>query len=484
MKIKIGIATPFIMMGILCTPLLLNCIWALPASDDFSNYSKCLLFGGSVLKYIPYCVYENYVNWQGTYLGAALASVPIFFCFGIVFLRVAYLISVLLFIFSIVDLLYRILVLFLGGVGHTRNGRYIVLGIVSFFALLYIFNGQLDELFYWWTAVAVYTIPLTFAVFSVSMLFRFYYKKKHVELFFSVLFALMGAGGALDISVLLCLMLIGGALLIYLSKKEYFASIIVIASSILGTIINVCAPGNFVRHGNYANGYDLIECLKYTVSDVSIELYAGMVCGLIPLLIVSVITLTIKYMCNTYSQDISFKQVCFATVYCLFAIYFVNFPVYLGYHRSYLNARSYFVERVTIGLFLVVLCIVWGVWMSRFSRRILKLSMIILFYVFCWSSIFFVQTTNEYEPIRMMVSILNGTTPRVSKRELDILEAIEHYTEREVYLSYTVPVDEWTGIKTIGLTDDVTNWVNVSVSYIYNKDCVSVKYCDENNIED
>lgn len=77
----------------------------------------------------------------------------------------------------------------------------------------------------------------------------------------------------------------------------------------------------------------------------------------------------------------------------------------------------------------------------------------------------------------MAYHILNGDFSKISKREQMIIEEIVNSDSNDVVVERIRDLeDEWSYIKTIGLQEDSSDWVNIAISNYYGKNTIKIKY--------
>ena len=227
-------------------PVIMACFYGLPAADDFSNARGWIIFQGNHLKYVFENMIKVYMSWQGTYFGAFLAGIPIYYMWGYIGLRLCMFINVAIFLFSC----YLFTKYALKWFGITENTIATLL-LYTIGMVYQLCNNNLDETFYWYTGICVYTLPLSCMLLCFSCYIAYEDKKENKFLILGCILAFLAAGGSLNVAALLCAVLLFGVVYNCIVNCKIEKNVLIGGTALLGALINTVAPGNFVRHSAF-----------------------------------------------------------------------------------------------------------------------------------------------------------------------------------------------------------------------------------------
>lgn len=455
-------------------PILMGCLYGTPSADDFTNSLGWQNYEGRHIKYLFSNLVNIYKTWQGTYLGVFICGFPIYYYWGLIGLR-AWLFGVAVLFFAAV---------FLTGISFTNwlriervSKRVTVLIILLLFLFYVLGTNNLDEIFYWYTGTCVYTLPICFMLFCISFYMLYETGGKRLFLILGIVFGFLAAGGSLDIAALLCSMLLFGILYNYIVLKKISKSFWIGLTALAGAIINVAAPGNYVRHGD--GKITLLSSLGSALlrvnSVISFELRSGL------LLVIIVVSFVAAFM--KLEKDVHiFKYPGLVTLYCYAAILMTDFPVDLGYSNSYFPSRCAFVEHIAIAVYAILVSVYWAGWAKnkeifRFTREMYLILAIVC--IIPLSVYFDVYSLRELTPYKMIWHLSKGDYRIAAERENSMISQIEESTESDVIVYVAMPGEEqWANIKPIGLTENSAHWINSGVAQYYGKRSITLQYIE------
>lgn len=458
----------------LIVPVIIGCFYGLPSADDFSNSLKWKNYAGNHIKCVFEFALDYYKTWQGTYTGLLICGIPIYYLLGLNALRACMILTILLFVISC-HLLIRA---FTKLINIPQEQYVLSITLILLLAIFYLFStNDLDEIFYWYTGIGVYTFPLGLSLLSIYCYINHHLTTMKRYLILGIIFAIGGAGGALDISAFLCSVLLFGITYQFIVLKSFDRGIWIGFAAILGSIINTIAPGNFTRHTAFDEKIRPISALLNTIYRLTHVLSTELKSGFIVIIVITILLFSSKTLKNS---TFMFKYPFLVTIYGLFGIIITDFPVLLGYSDLKIPNRVAFVEHTSIFLYLCLITFYWGGWISKnnifdFNKTsILILSLICIISFSDYLSFFNLITLTPY---RMIHSIRVGHYNSVVENELSIIEQLNLSTDSDVVV-YSFPDSEdcWTNIKRIELSEDKDYWVNYSISQYYNKNSITLQY--------
>lgn len=461
-----------IVLSINIFPVLFGCIYGLPSADDFSNTIGWRQWSGNHIIYLFHNMISMYMNWQGTYLGYILGSFPMYYVLGIKGLRVWLLLTAIGFLLAFVAFSLNSIKRF----GFCKNDERETALLFGTLGLSYIFSSNmLDETFYWYTGTCVYTIPLIFALLSITWYFKYEKEQNKRYLILGVIAAICGAGGALNISALLCAILLFSVLHNLIAQRTISRSVVIPISALLGSVINAVAPGNFARHEIFDTELRLMTALYYSIRRAGITIISDFE-GRILILIV-IVTFIWAYN-RLQDSKYLFKHPILVSIYGCFGIVVTDFPVALGYSGIDFPQRAVFIERISILVFIMLCTIYWAGWAA--DKKVFNFTKETLF-VLAFICVIPMSTLNQFTPVKMCVHMLKGDYKTAVLREENIIEQIKKSENMDVIIECKKPSDgEWSNMKKLGLEEGSESWVNNTIAHYYGKNSITIRYLEEN----
>lgn len=324
-------------------PYLIVGAFAAPSGDDFYYY-KCVATTDSNGLYIFKMLKEMnkiYFKWQGTYTHNFLMGCEeLILKNGFFIYRVVCILSILIFAFS----LY---VFFKGILKYFKIEDKIGSAITAITFFIVLTNSfTMSEIFLWFPGIAAYTFPISMGLFSIGILLSHQESKKAEVI--SCIFAFIAAGGSLMISAFIC-----GILLIFVFDKSINKRMPFIVSFI-GALVNVAAPGNYVREDDIDKtdtGLHLFKSVYWSVKMALSEIADLFIdTPFLIFLILFFIVALVAY------RKIKFKNVTLLSViYCFALVIAINYPLALGYGKECYISRGKFAEALMLILAFMLL---------------------------------------------------------------------------------------------------------------------------------
>lgn len=478
MKQRVRIKEIFLLIfiGTLIVPVLIGCFYGSPSADDFTNSIGWIYYEGNHLKFM----FENLVNiyqkWQGTYLGVFMAGFPIYYVLGIPGLRIWLFLVAIIFFISVFMFSNALVKWYEIDKEHSKLAALTVSAMFLFYVLC---TNSLGEIFYWYTGTCVYTLPISFALYGFSFYVK--YEKQHSKssLVFSILFALGAAGGSLDIAALLCSILLLLTLYNFIVLRKIDKGCLVFLAALMGAIINVVAPGNFVRHSVIDSKIRPFSSIYHTIAHankvISYEFQTGF------LLVIIVVAFLFAFIAYKEGKK-DYKYPGLVTLYGYLSIIITDFPVLLGYSGSVLPDRCSFVEHISIYFSFIFVSMYWASWAAQRKKLSITKELCLIVSLICiipLSTYINFSSILTLTPYRMAMHIAKGNYQIAAEREALIISQISSSDESNVIVEINRPLaGEWTNIMSIGLAEDTNYWVNIGIADYYNKDTVSLHYID------
>ena len=240
-------------VGILiCLPFVWEAFYALPDGDDFNAMYRTESYlnkGMGYWKAAFYVTKDFYCSWQGTYSGNMLETIlSPFLRGGMKGYSLTCALFVVLFCVEIFILVMLIDKYLLGGNNicyHLANWNIIM---ILFFSL-----SDISQTFYWFSSMSVYLIPMMLGSFGAGLLLIGLYKNEKQYFAFSGILGIIACGGTLSIACFVCWIYLLLVVVSIVERKNRIKCLGVFGCSVLGTLINLRAPGYWVRKSEQIN---------------------------------------------------------------------------------------------------------------------------------------------------------------------------------------------------------------------------------------
>lgn len=455
-----------IIFFLMLLPYLYIATYASPSADDFSNLSSTLrqnnvsFWGKAISQSI-----NTYKAWQGTFTGNFVTFMGgyIYYKFGVFGLHIEYICNICLFFIAIWSVTLNITKMFSTNKLETLTFTFITATLVLFIAL---YDFDVSEVFYWHTGLAMYTLPLSLSLFQISIIIKKEIKRR--EIIAASILGFIAAGGSLDISAFACGVSLLFALHKILKMKKIDYTIIIFVITLTGAVINVAAPGNYVRHAAFSEEFPIWSSLMYSYTGVCKAVWKYVGNGTIYFII---LLCTLLFNKLKEAQIVYINPVLLAILLFIGAV-IIDFPVYLGYSGSSLPLRCEFVRRVTLTIFMFAVSFDTMGWFAKksinnihFSAEIHIMFVIVSFIALnsCVPS----GSWGNVKPFKIYNDIcFNSIDHRLSRYEEvnnTTLEILKNGSGQDIVIN--VPGYDSLGyLKELGLTSNPNDWVNVAIA--------------------
>lgn len=456
-------------------PLLILTFYTVPGADDYSN--TLAMFhadGGRWLVRAFKCTVEMYNNWQGAFTGAfsVYYGLGIYEKYGMTGLHIQNFITTLAYFVSYFFAYFGIWRM---GI-NKRNVKTDIAGLLLFNIILFGFLHEtyIADAFYWRSGSGMYTIPLILLYLSVWMYSVYVKNKKAGCLLLSSVLSFFAAGGSLGISVIVCTLYLGAVLWKKISSGKVGSILFVFISGLAGTLLNVIAPGNYIRHDTYETEYEIIKIcwytLKYSFSVIGEQFSSGI---LIVFFIISMIS--IKWILN--GIKIKFDHPCLVILYAVISMIAVNFPVCFGYSSDSPNGRAEFVAKVSIYFFAAGMLWYLAGYIVCYLQLDLNRNIIVTLFICClvaakgWG---YPNAWIEQKPLKVYFDLGYGKAKKFYETSLYILNELQNSDCEDVVVTVK-EYDYFDVIRGIGLTPDKEYWANKDIAEYYKKNSAELR---------
>ena len=466
--------------GVTVLPVLFACFFGVPSADDFTNTIPFLSYERNVFHFVFDRIRQIYLEQQGTYTGNVIVSIPVYYLFGLNVLRLEMVLAALFFFGSLFFCSWTVARV----LGAERADRVNFSLLLLFCTVFYVVNFvDVQELFFWHTGLAMYTVPLSFLFITLSMWFSLdFVRNKKLCLATGMISAVMAAGGSLDVSALLC------SILLFLVCYDVFiahrvrATIAIGLVALAGSVMNALAPGNFVRHGIIDSEIDVLRSVLVSFRRLNNVLLNDFQAGTL----LSLFAVTFAFSFHILkSTSLPFRYPGLVTFFSYLSCVITDFPVMLGYSSrdwEFMHLRCVCVERLAIVLYVLLLAVYWGGWTAKKRFPVFTKEFFMgLSFVCIVPLSAFLPIVGRSKPlsITMLYHELKGDYLREARRQEKIIFDIEQSDDGDVVVSVErLKSGEWSNIKVLGLSENKDFWINKDVARYFGKRSVAFDYSD------
>lgn len=416
---------------------------------------------------------EIYLDWQGTYFAMFIqAFLSPINNFGLPQLKLVMIANALLFFVSLFGVVWTAF----DHVWKDKKMPHIRLTVFTIILFSILDADVFTEIFFWYSGASSYSIPFSCMLLSL-MCFLIYNndcyenRKKNVLAVVSGVLLFLAAGGSLTVSGTGCYVILLLTLGFYLAgRKISVRNIIVTAVGIIGSLINVAAPGNFARH-TYSTGgensWRLIQSVKWTVKNVWSEterltketLFGVMI--LVMILFGIYLSRSIGNMLKTFGV---------ISVLSLGWGYVTAFPVAFGYSGPEFPNRCCFILDVVLVLSILSVAVFCGCCLDRWAnlrenKSACATLAVVLFAAFLLSP----ESVSESALLAVAESEHNGSYEKYYQECKAIYDYLETCPEEEVVLKMPEYIENF---ECFYFDSDENGWVNLGIAKYYGKKSV------------
>ncbi len=266
------------------------------------------------------------------------------------------------------------------------------------------------EIFYWFSGAVSYSFPLSFLylAFILGIGCCSKNKEKRVSYIAALICAFLGAGGSLTLAGAGCyVLLIALVYDRYVSGRWNIRIAGLFATTFLGTLINVLAPGNYVRADGDGTGVSFAGAVVNTFRAAYTE-YRWLFHDTTFLVVIMIAIMIGAILAGRLKPERrAYYVAAFAALLTPFA---AIFPVVMGYGSDFLANRTLFVIDATVYISMINAALAVGAWLSDILGEggIRQLAV-----VFASCAAVFLCMSNysvkDMASVRTLLSDLNGT---------------------------------------------------------------------------
>ena len=439
--------------------------------DDFTHGVRVGAFHVPFFQYFAASLRymkEIYLDWQGTYFAMFIqAFLSPINNFGLVQLRIVMIVNALLFFMSLFGVLWTVF----DFIWKDKKMPHIRLTVFTVILFSILDADVFTEIFFWYSGATAYSIPFSLMLFSVMCFLIsnnncYTNKKRIVFQVFSALLLFLAAGGSLAVSGTGCYVIFLLTLGFYLvSRRISVGNIVVMAVGIIGSLINVIAPGNFARHtysSGGGNSWRLVQSVKWAVKNVWSEIERLTKETMFGVMIVVMVMMGI-YLSKNLKNVL--KEYGIISVFALGWGYVTTFPVAFGYSGSEFPNRCCFILDVVLVLSILNFAFFAGCCLDKRGELCANKSA-------CAVLAVIVFTAFILSPESISESKHNGAYENYYNECKAIYAYLENCPEEDVVLEMPAYIENF---ECFYFDEDENGWVNVGIAQYYHKNSVKRK---------
>lgn len=468
-----------ILSAAMLIPIIIYSANATPAYDDFSNallsrqyWDECSSsLAGSIAR-----TRDHYLTVGGYYFAAFINFfLSPFLRWGVKGLRVANVIMELLFYGS---------AFFLTRVFVTRriakNNNLVWLVYVAFIFCI-INNARHTEIYSWYCVLIAYLIPLAVLMTALGLTVMYNDRKENSAGLMAAIAILtfLVSGSSLNIVAMNC-----GFFFLIMVYRSFFtkdkrSTAVFLIAAVAGAMINVAAPGNYVRHDSVSTDYTFMSSAKITGIHV-LEMIEDTLLRTPYLAIAVVLVILIYKYVDLSKSSMSKYHPILGLLIVVLGTMAVDYPVFFGYSGDFFPDRCAFVQDMTF----YILSFLWLLhltgWLQqkaspkKFSESAVAAILIccmLFFASVCQNKTEDFALTTRY----MTASILTGRLGRTVDYQMGLLDEIENSKDDDVVLKREEERKD-IYLQSIGIRPYPDHWINESISQYYGKNSVYIEF--------
>lgn len=424
-------------------PVVYYCLLSIPFSDDFSNAQISLEYMnkyGGFIKGGFEATRDKWLEFQGTYTGIFLMyGFNPYARWGMFGLRIFNAIGMLLFYVGLLKLTWVFC--------KTRKNHILLTLWVYMILVFWITNNYMyPEVYTWNTVICIYMAPFAFLLFGVAEYIE-YARKGGYRCLGACLCAFFMGGAPINLATLGCGLFFLVTFYYYsrtdIKKRKYL--LIPFLGAIVSTLLNVLAPGNYMRWDAYE-----IETNVFAVIWASFYNVISRICQMVltrPFILTGVVMFVIIFSYAENIEELQYKSYHPVLIAALFivACTIVNFPYFLGGKiqntRHIIENRAFFVQDMTI----YILMVIWLFYLAMYLHQnhpdfSLERSHYILVAILGISSLVLVTNgfdkEDELTTPYMMKRIADGSAHAYSDYQESIIKIVQDSEDDECIIYY------------------------------------------------
>lgn len=358
------------------------------------------------------------------------------------------------------------------GLCYDRTERNVAL-LFAAAVLFFIYDTRAwPEIDNWISGYNAYGLPTTFGLVAASLMCRRAACSKPWAVL-AVISAFLGAGGTLQITGGICCILLAILLVKVLQRFAKISDWVIFGASFLGALINVAAPGNYVRRNSVdPTGFHPGIALPFIIQWGNDVWTTMLTHPLTPALLAGIFVL--GFHLHERIRPHSWK-LGLLLLACVAAPYISAFPVCLGYGGGYFPNRCLWAATVLATLALLTAAFVLGCLVGRVIRggknKLVNIGGTVAILVLTiFGVIALPKTSATYTTLQHLT---DGTIDKYCREVSDALEDLSRQEGPDAKVKdLPSPIEE---IKPFYISPDPTNEMNQYIATYYGFDSMALE---------
>lgn len=459
-------------------PYLYAARFVVPVADDFVRGPEA---GESYFSYAFSKMMSVYLSWQGTYFSDYLFA---FFNplarMGLTGVRVYCFISIVFFYFSLWVCIYNISenIFKISG-----EGRWKIVTVYAVISVLISNAISPAEVFFWYCGICVYTIPFGLSLIGIGLLTHYVFEPKKRYLIGAMICAFIADGGVLQCGAVICYFYL--AITVWAIVKKNPQRLKVLAAFMVGlisTLINVCAPGNYVRHDVIDDSsLHFFRTIRFSFSVAGWEMIRLLRETDFLFFILFFIIIGVIIYRDNQEIRIKFRHLCIAFVGLFGAVCLSSYPVILGYSKAYMPDRAYFILDALAVISAAFASILFGVFLVCYLIKIPKKYLYLAagIAIGAFIGMYGLGDKEIYRPVtQCIIDTVTGVNEDFYNVWSNFYQWIPESEKADVVIAMPGHPRSTYILKYPQVSSDPSYWVNTMIAGYYNKDSVSIIWLD------
>lgn len=468
-----GISILFVLSAVV--PLLISCCYAVPSADDFFAANNVRYYEMQGIPKLAIAGKETvalYLNHQGTFTGWFFDYLfSAWIKVRLVPTRITLFTITALFLCAVYFCAYVLIQRFM----HDDKTKYTINFVYGLLIYSFTVGHNVREVFYWICGACIYTVPLIFMFVGIGFTICVLENRRKADAVIACVMCLLSTGGTLQIAAFTNVVLLGTVVFAY-GKKRDWTVLPIFLCALAGALINVVAPGNYVRQNLIGAELDIILAVKNSAIAVLTgfrELLGALPCQLLVLLCILI---------GIRQAFMKMKEVLGVIFYVILSLIIIDFPVTLAYGTTYLEPRVLFVQNIAIVLVLLLisLCVgqtVFCAWRRgtklRFKRNFygaIGAAAMIMTAIFMYSGGW---SGDDIMSLTICRNLLNGNMKKWDEAHKIIFQKLNNGENKDVVIE-NYPSDMGI-LYPMRLQADSDYWVNTGTARYYRCNTIVLK---------
>lgn len=473
-KLVYGISILFVLLTI--APLLIACCYAVPAVDDFAAARTARYWKMEGLSSVAIAFKQmvlGYLEHQGTFTGYFFQYMfSTMFEVRLIPTRITLLFITGLFLVTLYFLYYSFM-------QHIINvGRYKFLINFIYVLLVYVITigHNVKEVFYWISGAFVYTVPLSFMFAGIIFMMKALQCKYKENIVAASVMCFLSTGGTLPIAAFTNVIVLGVGIYEFKQKRD-LKVLPVFLCSLMGAVINVIAPGNYIRQNNIGAELNIVMAVKNSCIAAA-SCFMNLIRNSPLLLIVIIFMLIGSWQIsvgNVYRGGTIIRRM----IYSILGVIIIDFPVMFAYGTLHIEPRVLFVQNIAVAMATMVCSLCIGQILAHILRKvkipklvngIVGLAVIIMLIALMYTGNY---DKSDIIPVAIYMNLANGNMKEFDEGYKEIFELLECGEDKDVVIE-RYPSDMGI-LKPLSFRTDADYWINKETAKYYGCNTITLK---------